>query len=384
MKSPQCGMCARCVASAPIVIERSCGFHASLSSATRAKQLPRRPHLVIELREHTVFHRHKALPGPSVVLTALAAAVLVAHGCARRDGRLRPPLVAQVTGTLPVEGLEAPVTRRPRSTGASRTFTRRRRTISSSRRDSCRRRTACSRWISGAARRRAVCRRSSGPNFIERDAMTRRIQYGGDLTSSGRRYGADAEGHRRPRSCAASTRGWPAPARMPPEPFVLAGWLPEPWSADDLLNRTDAVVENAGVLEDIARAGLGDVVADSIRRAGAPPFFTGPGGSGAVGRSRAGPGGPRASASTAMVPLGKGLRDGRRIDPRVRRIVGPFRAPVRALPRAPRRRRLECGRRDVSLASRRRRRTQRAVWRGRLRRQAPGRRRFVPSPTRRR
>ncbi len=66
------------------------------------------------------------------------------------------------------------------------------------------------------------------------------------------------------------------------------------------------MVENAGVLEDIARSGLGDVVANSIRRAGAPPFFTilaAPVPSGAVG---AVPADRELAASTAMVPLAKG------------------------------------------------------------------------------
>jgi penicillin amidase len=111
-----------------------------------------------------------------------------------------------------------------------------------------------------------------GPNFIERDAMTRRIQYAGDPDADWARYG-DAKG-----IVAAFVHGvnaWVAVAREhPPEEFVLAGWLPESWDASDLLNRSDAVVENEGVLEDVARAGFGEIVGDSIRRAGAAPFFT--------------------------------------------------------------------------------------------------------------
>ena len=78
--------------------------------------------------------------------------------------------------------------------GACRTSTRRARTICSSRRGSCRRRIGCSRWICGGDRCRAGCPRCSAPNFVERDAMTRRIQYRGDLDAEWASYGADTEG----------------------------------------------------------------------------------------------------------------------------------------------------------------------------------------------
>src|SRR5262249_30432968 len=88
-----------------------------------------------------------------------------------------------------------------------------------------------------------------------------------------------------------------------PEPFGLAGWTPDLWSADDLLNRTDAFTEGADALEEVLRARLVDalgpsratgmfpggpvarpargldagalspVVGDAIRSIGAPPFF---------------------------------------------------------------------------------------------------------------
>ncbi len=75
-----------------------------------------------------------------------------------------------------------------------------------------------------------------GPNFIERDAMTRRIQYRGDRSADWAAYGAETRA-----LAAAFIRGvnaWVALARArPPEEFVLAGWTPEPWSVDDLLDR---------------------------------------------------------------------------------------------------------------------------------------------------
>ncbi len=50
---------------------------------------------------------------------------------------------------------------------------------------------------------------------------------------------------------------WVALAReRPPEEFVLAGWKPEPWSADDLLNRTDAFTASGDALDEVFRARL--------------------------------------------------------------------------------------------------------------------------------
>jgi penicillin amidase len=155
-------------------------------------------------------------------------------------------------------------------------------------------------------RRSALGRLSEvlGPNFIERDAMTRRIQYRGDPAAEWASYGADA----RP-IADAFVRGinaWVAAAReRPPEEFVLAGWKPEAWAADDLLNRTDAFTGSGDALDEVFRArliatvGLGrarallpedraldpasgvdlalvpGLVAEMLRRVGTPPFFLG-------------------------------------------------------------------------------------------------------------
>jgi penicillin amidase len=143
-----------------------------------------------------------------------------------------------------------------------------------------------------------------GPNFAERDAMTRRIQYRGDIDAEWARYGAGAKA-----IAEAFVRGvnaWVALAReRMPEEFVLAGWQPDAWAAADLLNRTDAFVEGRDAIEEIFRArlaaALGErrvsellpaepvsiaprgldvatispVVADAIRSIGAPPFLLG-------------------------------------------------------------------------------------------------------------
>jgi penicillin amidase len=134
--------------------------------------------------------------------------------------------------------------------------------------------------------------------------MTRRIQYRGDREAEWASYEADT------RAIAAAfvsgVNAWVALAReRPPEEFVLAGWKPEPWAPEDLLNRTDAFVESGDALDEIVRARLvtavglaranvllasdrpvavpsgldvttiSAVIADVIRRAGTPPFFMG-------------------------------------------------------------------------------------------------------------
>jgi penicillin G amidase len=126
-----------------------------------------------------------------------------------------------------------------------------------------------------------------GANFVERDAMTRRFQYRGDMKTEWASYAPDAKA-----IAEAFVRGinaWVALAHEhPPEEFVLAGWLPGLWSADDLLNRTDAFLASTGAMDDVRRLGLSDVVADQIRRVGAAPFFAAL----AAARDGPAPGGP--------------------------------------------------------------------------------------------
>ena len=144
-----------------------------------------------------------------------------------------------------------------------------------------------------------------GSNFIERDAMTRRIQYRGDLDAEWESYGSAARG-----IAAAFVRGinaWVVIARaQQPEEFALAGWPPEFWRPEDLLNRTDAFLASVDAADEVLRARLVAAVGaqgadrllspgpngstfipaglepamisyalgDALRRVGTTPFFT--------------------------------------------------------------------------------------------------------------
>ena len=145
-----------------------------------------------------------------------------------------------------------------------------------------------------------------GPNFIERDPMTRRIQYRGDVEAEWTSYGPGTKA-----IATAFVRGvnaWVAIARERlPEEFVLAGWRPEFWQPEDLLNRTDAFVASANARSEVFRARLiaaagtkvadallpsdpaasteiprgldvktiSFVISDQLRRVGTAPFFAG-------------------------------------------------------------------------------------------------------------
>jgi penicillin amidase len=146
-----------------------------------------------------------------------------------------------------------------------------------------------------------------GANFLERDAMTRRIQFHGDVQQDWASYGADAE-----RIARAFTRGinaWVRIARQQvPEEFRMAGWLPQEWQPDELLNRTDAFLSSvSGGEDEVLRARLiavigaaktdavwplaggertvvdpaadltlfGPLVGAMLRRVGTEPFFLG-------------------------------------------------------------------------------------------------------------
>ena len=149
----------------------------------------------------------------------------------------------------------------------------------------------------GAARRRRLSE-VLGLNFVERDAATRRVQSGRHAEAVGPTAGI-AE------AFVSGINAWVAEARVHvPEEFTLAGWLPEMWHPEDLLNRTDAFVA-ARADTDVFRARLvaaigarradawfaaespyrdpagpeigsvGPVVEDALRRAGTAPFFLG-------------------------------------------------------------------------------------------------------------
>jgi len=141
-----------------------------------------------------------------------------------------------------------------------------------------------------------------GPNFAERDAMTRRIQSRADPDAEFASYGPDAAAIASAfvngvNTYMASVRG------NLPEAFALAGWAPDLWFPKDLLNRTDAFTASGDALAEVLRARMIDalgasraaailpgerigdlprgveavatntVVGDAIRSAGAPPFL---------------------------------------------------------------------------------------------------------------
>ncbi len=145
-----------------------------------------------------------------------------------------------------------------------------------------------------------------GANFIERDAMTRRVQYRGSMEAEWTSYGPEAK-----EIATAFTNGvnaWVATlGDALPDEFRLAGWSPERWRPEDLLNRTDAFLASTGAQDEVFRARLGAaigldqvdalwppadgrrsvlvpgvdlsaltyVLGDTLRRVGTPPFFSG-------------------------------------------------------------------------------------------------------------
>ncbi len=143
-----------------------------------------------------------------------------------------------------------------------------------------------------------------GPNFIDRDAMTRRVQYHGASAVEWASYGPGVK----PivEAFVVGINAWVAIARQdPPDEFALAGWRPELWTPDDLLNRTDAFLASGNAdlkafrLQLIAAVGqkradlllpavasyrppdgvdldrTGSVIGDALRRIGTAPFFSG-------------------------------------------------------------------------------------------------------------
>jgi penicillin amidase len=201
-----------------------------------------------------------------------AFAFLTAGGC-NRTTPPPPPLAAQVSGTIEIAGLSAPV-RIVRDTWG----------VPHIRAESQDDLFVAQGFVQAQDRlfqmdlwRRSVQGRLSqvlGPNFIERDAMTRRVQYRGPLDVEWESYGADARV-----IAEAFVRGinaWVAIARAnPPEEFTVAGWKPEFWSAVDLLNRTDAFQSSGDTIAQARRAGLNEIVVGALGRVGAPPFFAG-------------------------------------------------------------------------------------------------------------
>ena len=197
--------------------------------------------------------------------------VIVVTGCSRKNPE--PPLVPQVSGTIDIVGLSAPVRVVRDRWGVPH--------ISAETQDDP---FFAQGFVQAQDRlfqmdlwRRASLGRLSevlGGNFIDRDTMTRRVQYRGDLDREWAGYAPETKA-----IATAFVRGintWVARAReRPPEEFVRAGWLPAYWAPPDLLTRTDAFVASSDGLLEVERPGQPDVVGDAIRSVGTAPFFIG-------------------------------------------------------------------------------------------------------------
>src|SRR5580765_5021398 len=185
---------------------------------------------------------------------SLCLCVSLAAGCERAKPAPPPPIVTPVSGSLELVGLSAPVRVTRDRWGVPH--------IVASTRDDL---FFAQGFVQASDRlfqidlwRRSVQGRLAevlGANFISRDGMTRRIQFRGSLDEEWASYGPDTKA-----IASAFVRGinaWVALAREhPPEPFVLAGWTPEFWRPEDLLNRTDAFLASGDAGAEVFRARL--------------------------------------------------------------------------------------------------------------------------------
>lgn len=226
------------------------------------QQTPGRCDLVVVFGEQRLASGH----GRSVMLACLAAVLMAgAVACRRTPVPPPPPRPPQTSGTIAVAGLRAPVTVVRDRTGIPH--------ITASNTDDL---FFSQGFVQAQDRlfqmdlwRRAAQGRLSetlGANFIERDAMTRRMQFRGDIGQEWASYGPETRA-----IAGAFTRGinaWVAMARADlPEEFAAAGWLPDYWKAEDLLNRTDAFVASGDAQGDLLRARLAaEIGIDAVRR----------------------------------------------------------------------------------------------------------------------
>jgi penicillin amidase len=193
-----------------------------------------------------------------MLASAACVVLLTALGCQSRSPQTpaEPPLPEppQVSGTIRVQGLTAPVTIVRDRSGVPH--------IRAANQDDL---FFAQGFVQAEDRlfqldlwRRSAQGRLSevlGANFIERDVMTRRIQYRGDMAEEWASYGPDAR-----QIADAFTRGinaWIGHLGDDlPREFALAGWRPERWRPEDLLNRTDAYVDSGGARDEVLRARL--------------------------------------------------------------------------------------------------------------------------------
>src|SRR5207245_1808080 len=113
-----------------------------------------------------------------------------------------------------------------------------------------------------------------GANFIERDAMTRRVQFRGHLDAEWASYGPDAK-----RIAAAFVRGVNARVKQAvvdlPEEVLLARWRPGRWRARCLLAATPGRLHRRGAAP-VARSSRAIRTAASTTRRCATWCISGP------------------------------------------------------------------------------------------------------------
>src|SRR5215475_3829184 len=178
----------------------------------------------------------------SVVRPAVLLCVVAAASCGRPTPQRRVAPLPQVSGTLAVDGLVKPVQVVRDRWGVPHIYAQDDADLFFAQGFV----QAQDRLFQMDLWRRSSLGRLSevlGPNFAERDAMTRRMRFRGDMASEWASYGGDV------RAIASSfVRGvnaWVSIARHDlPEEFVVAGWVPELWKPEDLLSRTDAFLQS--------------------------------------------------------------------------------------------------------------------------------------------
>ena len=228
-------------------------------------------------------------------------ALCAVHGCRRSEPPPTAATAPQLSGTIAVYGLSAPVRVVRDRHGVPHIYAQNRDDLFFAQGFV----QAQDRLFQMDLWRRSVQGRLAevlGPNFAERDAMTRRMQARVEPAAEFSLYGPEAEA-----IAGAFVRGVNTSlARLRaqlPQAFALAGWTPELWVPADLLNRTDAFTASADASEEVLRARIVDAlgaaraaallpgepiaamprglepsvvnaaVGDAIRAVGAPPFF---------------------------------------------------------------------------------------------------------------
>ena len=262
---------------------------------------------MIEVGQQAIFDAHATSLEPNARRRGPCAALItiglltVFHAACGRAEAPSPPPVPPLSGSVDVYGLSAPVRVVRDRAGIPHIYAQNRDDLFFAQGFV----QAQDRLFQMDLWRRSVQGRLAevlGPNFAERDAMTRRMQARVAPASEWSLYGPDAAA-----IAGAFVRGintYLANVRSRlPESFLLAGWTPELWAAEDLLNRTDAFRASSDALEEVLRARLVDllgasraaaifpggaigslsggldasavnaVVSDAIRSVGAPPFF---------------------------------------------------------------------------------------------------------------